>query len=211
MVENVVNICEEVPSERPEGSTVDTTAGEVVPKLINAADDARDMSELSRLMFADSTSGMPEVVKAEEAAVGANVDEITSMLVSVSGITERTPELSVEDFVVLEDSSGPRPPDKEMADTTVGTADVVASGLVGRVDIKPGHEEDVMDSESGAETADDRAPSDGKVPVRVDVQSEGTMTPGVEPPRMETTAGAEAEPGVETEPGLPPRIEKDFA
>lgn len=205
MVEKVVSICEEVPSERPDGNTVEITAGEDVPKLIKAADDARDMSELSRLMFADSTAGMPEVVKAEEAAVGANVDEITSMLASVSGITERASELPAGDFVVLEDSSGPRPLDKEMADTTVGTANVVASGLVGRVDINPGHEEDMMDCETGVETADDRAPRDGKVPVRVDVQSEGTVNPGVEPPRMETTAGVEAELGV------PARIENDFA
>ncbi|KAI3395003.1 hypothetical protein diail_1892 [Diaporthe ilicicola] len=167
------------------------TAGEDVPKLINAAEDARDMSELSRLIFIDRASGMPEVVNAEEAAVGAIVDEITSMLMSVSGETETTTELPVEDFVVLEDNSGPRPPDREMADASVGTADVVASGLVGRLDMGSGHEEVIRDSETEGGAADDESPRDGKVPVKVDVQSEGTMTPGVEPPRTETTAGVE--------------------
>lgn len=77
MVEKVVRICEDVPSDRPEGSNVEITAGEDVPKLISAADDARAISELSRLKFAGNAWGMPEVVKAEEAAVGAIVDEIT--------------------------------------------------------------------------------------------------------------------------------------
>lgn len=144
------------------------------------------------LKFAGKASGMPEVVKAEGAAVGAIVDEITSILLSVSGRTERTTELLGNDPVTLKDSSGPRPPDRETADATVGTADVSASGLVGRLDMGSGHGEEMMDSETGGESSDGKAPGGKKVPVRVDVQSEGSIIAGVEPPRMETTAGAEA-------------------
>lgn len=161
-----------------------------MPKLISAADEPRAISELSMLKFAGRASGMPEVVKAEGAAVGAIIDEITSILLSVSGGTERTTELLGNDSVTLEDSSGPRPPGRETADATVGTADVSASGLVGRLDMGSGHEE-MMDSETGGESSDDRAPGGKKVPVRVEVQSEGSKIAGVEPPRMETTAGVE--------------------
>ena len=185
-----------MPREAPEGIIVERTAGEDVPKLISAADDARTISELSRLKFAGNASGIPEVVRAEEAAVGAIVEEITSMLSSVSTATERAAELLVKDMASLEDSSGPRPPDRETADATVGTADVSASGLVERLDMDSGHGEDVRDSETGFEASDDGAPGSGNVPVRVEVQSEGSTTPGVVPPRTETTAGVEAEPGV---------------
>ena len=205
MVEKVVRTGEDVPSERPEGSLVEMTAGEDVPKLISAADDARAISELSMLKFAGKASGMPEVVKTEEAAVGESVEEITSMLLSISGGAERTSKLLVRDFVTLEDSSGPRPPDREMADAVVGTADVSASGLVGRLVINPGHAEDMIDSETGFEAADGRAPMAEKVPVKVDVQTEGPITTGVEPPRMETTAGLEAIPEA------PVRIESGFS
>lgn len=136
-----------MPSEAPEGSIVEMTAGEDVPKLIRAADDARTISELSRLKFADKASGIPEVVRAEEAAVGAIVEEITSMLLSVSTATERATELLVDDMVLVEDSSGPRPPDKDTADAIVGTADVSASGLVERLGMDSGHGEDMIDSE----------------------------------------------------------------
>lgn len=196
IVEKVVRIFDDVPSEAPEGSADDMTAGEDVPKLISAAVEPRAISELSRLKFAGKASGIPKVVRAEGAAVGAIVEEITSILFSVSGRRERTGELADNDFVRLEDSSGPRPSDRETADATVGTADVPASGLVGRLDIDSVHGDDMMDSETGAETSDDRAPGGRKVPVRVEVHSEGPMIAGVHPPRMETTAGEESVPGV---------------
>lgn len=144
------------------------------------------------LKFAGKASGTPEVVKAEGAAVGAIVDEITSIMLSVSGEPERTRELLDNDIVMLEDSSGPRPPDRDMADATVGTADVSPSGLVGRLDKDSGHGEEIMDSETGAEAADERTPGGRKVPLRVEVHSEGSIITGVEPPKMETTAGVEA-------------------
>jgi hypothetical protein len=181
------------------------TAGEDVPKLISAADDARTISELSRLKFAGNASGIPEVVRAEEAAVGAIVEEITSMMSSVPTATERATELVVKETVLLEDSSGPRPPDRETADATVGTADVPASGFVGRLDIDSGHGEDMRDIETGFEESEDGGPGSGNVPVRVEVQSEGSTTPGVDPPRTETTAG------VETVPGVSESIENGFA
>lgn len=168
------------------------TAGEDVPKLISAADEPRAISEESMLKFAGRASGMPEVVKAEGAAVGAIVDEITSILLSVSGRTDGRAEMLSNDSVTLEDSSGPRPPDREIADATVGTPEVSASGLVGRLDMGSGHGEEMMDSETGGMSSDGRAPGGRKVPVRVDVQSEGSIMAGVEPPRTETTAGAEA-------------------
>lgn len=43
---------------------------------------------------------------------------------------------------------------------------------------------------------EDGAPGRGNVPDRVEVQSEGSITPGVEPPRIETTAGVESAPDV---------------
>lgn len=167
------------------------TAGEEVPKLISAADEPRAISELSMLKFAGKASGMPEVVKAEGAAVGAIVDDITSILFSVSGRTDGRAEMLSNDSVTLEDSSGPRPPDREIADATVGTAEVSASGLVGKLDMGSGHGEEMMDSETVGISSDDRGPGGRKVPVRVDVQSEGSIITGVEPPRMDTTAGAE--------------------
>lgn len=181
---------------RLEGRIVEMTAGEDVPKLINAADDARDISALSRLRFAGNASGIPEVVKAEEAAVGAIIDEITSILVSVPGATELMTETPVKVFEMLEDSSGPRPPDREIAEAAVATADVDTGGFDRRLDNGPDHGEDTMDRETGAGAAGNGAPGDGKVPVRVEVQSEGTTTTGVEPPRIETTAGVEAVPAV---------------
>lgn len=181
-----------MPNEAPEGRTEEITAGEDVPKLISAADEPRAISELSMLKFAGKASGMPEVVKAEGAAVGAIVDEITSILLSVSGRTDGRAEILSNDSVALEDSSGPRPPDREIADATVGTAKVPASGFVGRLDMGSGHGEEMIDSETGGRSSDDRAPGGRKVPVRVDVQSEGSIMAGVEPPRTETTAGAEA-------------------
>lgn len=194
-----------MPKEAPEGRIEEMTAGEDVPKLISAADEPRAISELSMLKFAGRASGMPEVVKAEGAAVGAIVDEITSILLSVSGGTEGATEVLNNDSVTLEDNSGPRPPDRETADATVGTADVSASGLVGRLDMGSGHGEEMMDSDTGGESSDDRAPGGKKVPLRVEVQSEGSKIAGVEPPRMETTAGVEAVPGVSV------RIESGFA
>lgn len=201
----MVRICEDVPSEAPEGSIVEMTAGEDVPKLIKAADDARTISELSRLKFADNASGIPEVVRAEETAVGAIVEEITSMLLSVSTATERATELLADDMVLVEESSGPRPPDKDTADTIVGTADVSASGLVERLGMDSGHGEDMIDSEISSEAVEDGAPGRGNVPLRVEVQSEGSMMPGVEPPRVETTAGVESAPvvSVSNESGFP--------
>lgn len=180
------------------------TAGEDVPKLIKAADEPRAISELSRLKFAGRASGMPEVVNAEGAAVGAIVDEITSMMSSESTGTDRTAVLLDSGFVMLEDSSGPRPPDREMADAAVGTADVSASGLVGRPDSDSVHGGEMMDSETGVEAAGGRAPGGRKVPLRVDVHREGSMMAGVEPPRIETTAG------VETLPEDPVEIERCF-
>lgn len=194
---------------------VEMTAGEEVPKLISAADDASTMSELSRLKLAGNASGIPEVVKAEEAAVGTIVEEMTSMLLLLSreteGATERATGLLVEDMVLLEDSSGPRPPDRETAEATVGTGDVSSNGLVERLDIDSGHGEGIMESERGLEAADDRTPGIGNVPVRVEVQSDGSARPGVEPPRTDTTAGVEALPGVsesiEIAKGVEPALE----
>lgn len=113
--------------------------------------------------------------------------------------------LLARDFVTLEDSSGPRPPEREMADAVVGTADVSADGLVGKLVINPGHAEDMIESETESEAADGRAPGGKKVPVNVDVHSEGSTITGVDPPRMETTAGLDAMSGA------PVRIESGFA
>jgi hypothetical protein len=170
---------------------VEMTAGEDVPKLISAADDARTISELLTVKFAGNSSGMPEVVRAEEAAVGAIVEEMTSMLSPVFMATESGTELLAKDTGLLEDSSCPRPPDRDTADATVGTADDSASGLVRRLGM-----EDMRDSETGFEASDDEAPASGNVPVRVEVQSDGSMSPGVVPPRTGTTAGVDVEPGV---------------
>lgn len=81
-------------SEKPGGMTVEKTAGEDVPKLMSAADDPRDMSELTRLRLTDKAGGMPEVVNADDGAVGAIIEVIGSMMVSAPGaVSEAMAEL----------------------------------------------------------------------------------------------------------------------
>lgn len=77
-------------SEKLEGRTVEKTAGEDVPKLISAADDSRDMSELLRLRLTDKAGGIPEVVRADDGAVGASIEVIGSMIVSPPGAVSET-------------------------------------------------------------------------------------------------------------------------
>lgn len=77
MVAYVVKIVDEVPRDIPGGKTVEKTAGEIVPKLIKAADDSRATLDVTRLRFTDKDSGMPDVVNSEKAAVGTSVEEST--------------------------------------------------------------------------------------------------------------------------------------
>lgn len=56
---------------------------------MSAADDARE-SELIRLRLTDKAGGMPEVVRADEGAVGANIEVIGSMIVSPPGAVSET-------------------------------------------------------------------------------------------------------------------------
>lgn len=56
---------------------------------MSAADDARE-SELIRLRLTDKAGGMPEVVRADDGAVGANIEVIGSMIVSPPGVVSET-------------------------------------------------------------------------------------------------------------------------
>lgn len=72
---------------------MEKTAGEVVPKLMSGADDIRDVSELMRLRLTDKAGGIPEVVRADDGAVGAIMEVIGWMMVPASGEVETMPEL----------------------------------------------------------------------------------------------------------------------
>ena len=161
---------------------VENTAGDDVPKLMSAADEARDVSELTRLRLTDKAGGMPEVVKADDGAVAAIVEEIGCMVVPTPGELGMMVVLEADVAVALEESRGPRPLEREMAEATVGapvavTVVVVVTtevtrGLVGRLSM-------------------DKPLRDGRVPTSVEDISVGTVIPGVEPPRMDTTAGSD--------------------
>lgn len=114
----VVTVLEDVPIDTPEGSTVDSTAGEKVPKLMSPVDESRPGTLVALLRSTDKDSGIPEVVRSEGAAVGVRVSVSTPMTVSS---VETSDELDVEELAVevLEDSSGPRPSDKVMAEAVV--------------------------------------------------------------------------------------------
>lgn len=60
---------------------VENMAGEDVPKLISAAEDSTTVLELMLLRLTVSGSGIPEVVKTDETAVAAMMEEITSIAV----------------------------------------------------------------------------------------------------------------------------------
>lgn len=100
--------------------------------------------------------------------------------------------------MVLEDSRGPIPLEREMGEATVGISVVgnsvvvtvvvtVNPRLLGRLSIGSGHDKGRVDMDS--RPADDRALRGGKVPVNVDATDAGTVSPGVPPPRMDTTTG----------------------
>lgn len=107
-----------MPIDAPGGSTVDSTAGEKVPKLISPVDECRPGFVVARLRSTDKDSGMPDVDRSEEAAVGVMVSESTPMTVSS---VEASDELGVEEVNVeeLEDRRGPRPSDKVMTEALV--------------------------------------------------------------------------------------------
>lgn len=191
-------------SERPEGRTVEKTAGEVVPKLMRAADDARDMSELTRLRLTDNAGGMPSVVRADDGAVGANIEVIGWIVRSVPAETEAMVGLDAEVYAVLDESRGPRPSEREMGEATVGnsvlvTVVVVTRGLLGRLSMGSGHDEveteKLEDAGEDAGAGADRALKGGKVPTSVDNTDDGMLKPGVEPPSMDTTAGGNSVSG----------------
>lgn len=114
--------------------------------------------------------------------------------------------------VVLDESRGPRPLEREMTDATVAISVVVVvvvvviRGLLGMLSIGSGHDRGRVETDAGK--ADDRPLRDGNVPSIVEV---GTLPPGllfgmlsigsghdrgsvdkipgVAPPRMDTTTG----------------------
>lgn len=168
-----MRVCDDVPIETPAGRIVDKTAGEVVPKLIKAADEYKLGVALTRLRSTDNDFGTPEVVRSEDAAIGAKVSEIMPMLVVAALTPEDVVKLDETLGVVEvpEDKSGPRPLESEIVDASVGT---------------------LMDSEEvgkGPDVASDVPLIEGKEPVSIDVAPGGAivytvelpMMPGVEP------------------------------
>lgn len=153
---------EDVPMDMPEGRTVENTAGEDVPKLINAADDARAGLEVTSLRLTDKDPGTPEVVRCEDAAVGAMVEDITRILVETVSVGSNEVDLMDEAGVgvvdVSEDRSGPRPSDRVTTEATVSAPlDGLTRGLEVRLDRIP------------VVVPVDEKPKVGKVPVKVAV------------------------------------------
>lgn len=175
----MVRVCEDVPIDAPAGGTVDKTAGEVVPKLIKAADEYKPDDALARLRSTDNEFGTPEVVRSEDATVGAKVSEIMLMLV-VAAVTPgfETVKLdkTLDGVEVPEDKRGPRPLEREIMDATVGML-----------------MEFVLEIGEGLDMAVDMPLLEGKEPVSVDVAPVGTMLSVVTLPTM---------PGVEPSPRL---------
>lgn len=90
------------------------------------------------------------------------------------------------------------PLEREMGEAMVGVSVVgnsvvvtvvvtVNPPLLGRLSIGSGHDEGRVNTDS--RLADDRALRGGKVPINVDATEAGTVSPGVAPPRMDTTTG----------------------
>lgn len=132
---------------------------------------------MTRLKLTDSDCGIPEVVRSEEAAVGAMVFSITRMseeLASDKADNVGT-DPDVEVVVVPGDRSGPRPLDRETTEAIVAA------------DRRLGVKEAPMISV-------ERALKEGKVAVSVDVATAGTMFSEVVPPRTDTTAGVDRVP-----------------
>lgn len=198
----MVRVCEDVPIETPAGSTVDKTAGEVVPKLMSAADECMAETEPTRLRSTERDSGTPAVVRSEYEAVGAKVSEITPMVVEaavIAGLEDLDSDEEIDVAEVLEDRSGPRPLEREITDASVGKVLVFLRELDKGLDVE-------ADIEAVVRAVEVPLGIDGNEPVSVDVTPVGVMLsvvrlptmPGVEPL---TTPGVEPSmiPGVEDE------------
>lgn len=187
-----MRVCEDVPIEAPAGRTVDKTAGEVVPKLIKAADEYKPDDALARVKSTDNDFGTPEVVRSEDAAVGANVSERILMLV-VAAVTPgfETVKLdeTLDDVEVPEDKRGPKPLEREIMDATVG----MLMELLLKLD------KVLASGSGGVAVAADMPLIEGKEPVSIDVAPVGSMLSVVTLPTM---PGVEPlmTPGVETSP-----------
>lgn len=112
----VARVSDEVPRDAPAGKIVEKMAGEDVPKLISAAEDARRVLEPMVFRSTVSDPGMPEVVSFEETAVAAMAEETTWMVVeSIKGDNGRSGIVDA-----AEERSGPSPSDKEIGVTRAG-------------------------------------------------------------------------------------------
>lgn len=189
-----MRVCEDVPIEAPAGRTVDKTAGEVVPKLIKAADEYKPGDALARLRSTDNDFGTPKVVRSEDATVGAKVSEIMLMLV-VAAVTPgfETVKLDeiLDDVEVPEDKRGPRPLERETMDASVGMLKELVLELDKGLDV----------GSRGVAVVEavDTPLIEGKEPVSIEVAPVGSVLfdvalptmPGVEPLMI---------PGVEPSP-----------
>lgn len=152
--------------------------------MISATDDSSADIELTRLRLADSDSGIPEVVRCEEAAVGVSVSSMTCMSeeLSVSGKTDRVTSGDVEVAVVLGDKRGPSPPDRDITEPAVAAPVVSVSPMT------------PLDTAAEAEEGKVPVHVEVHVEVQVDVTAVGTLTSGIVPPRTDTTAGVDRVP-----------------
>lgn len=121
--------------------------------------------------------------------------------------------------MALEESRGPIPLEREMAEATVGISVVgnsvvvtvvvtVNPPLLGRLSMGSGHDEGRVDS--GSRGIDDTSLRGGKVPTSVDTTDVGTVNPGVAPPRMDTTTGDETVPGIAGVAGVAVSIDSGY-
>lgn len=214
-VEYVARVSEEVPRDAPEGRIVEKMAGEDVPKLINAAEDSRTVLELIALRLTVRDPGMPEVVRTDEAAVAAILEETTWMLVEPVMGDRGRPGVVVSAVDVTEVRSGPRPLDRETGEPTVAISEDVAERSGPRpldrergeptADVSEGVAEDKsgprpLDREMGEPTVAITDASDvveGSTVMALDnALKVGKVPVNVEvpPPRADTTAGVDSVP-----------------